>query len=120
MDDFMDTLLKKEFVLAEIPDAGFSERVMQGAFQGNRERIALIVGGVLAGTLIALISVPDIFGILSAQISSLSQAGIQTISIPESQPWIARISQMINNQASILAALCVAFLAPVFLLVLEE
>jgi len=81
---------------------------------------------------VALISVPDIISILSVQINSLSQAGVQSLSltdaqagaqafsIPDAQPWIAQIKQVISNQSSILAALCLALLAPVFLLVLEE
>ena len=132
MDDFMDTLLKKEFAQTEIPDAGFSERVKHTAFQHNRERMALIVGGLLAGTLVALLSVPDIISILSVQISSLSQAGVQSItlsdaqagmqsfSIPDTESWIAQIKQAVSNQTSILAALGLALLAPLFLLVLEE
>ena len=132
MDDFMDTLLKKEFAQADIPDAGFSERVKHAAFQHNRERMALIVGGLLAGTLVALLSVPDIISILSVQISSLSQAGVQSISladaqagvqsfsIPDTQSWIAGIKLAITNQSSILAAISLALLAPVFLLVFEE
>ncbi len=123
MDDFMDTLLKKEFAPAEIPDAGFSERVLRNAFKHDRERLALIIGGILAGALVALISVPDIISIVSALVNNITQAGVQSLPAPElnlSQPWFPQLKQALMAQSSILVAMLVALLAPVFLLVLED
>lgn len=120
MDDFMDTLLKKEFAQQVIPDAGFSERVMRNAFKHDKERLALLVGGILAGALVALISVPDIINIISALVNNITQAGVQSLPVAESPSWFPQLKQALMAQTSILAALSIALLAPVFLLVLED
>ena len=122
MDDFMDKLLREELSKPEqqILDDGFSAHVLQHVHKNDTERLGLIIGSLIAGLVIALISVPDIFSIISTQINSIAIAGISAIGSPDTQSIITQFKQVITGQLPLLIALGVALMAPMLINFLED